>query len=158
MALKNWGIDNNPTYNSLATRDWGGYTPPVLGFDQISQQNVGGNPFEVAPQFGVGQSAGQGSWWDSLFDRTDMKTGMKSQGMAAPMIQGASALMSGILGWKQFGLQKDALKQTKKEFDMNWGAQQKSVNSSLEDRQRARVASNPGAYQSVGEYMDKNRI
>ena len=33
-----------------------------------------------------------------------------------------------------------------------------TLNTQMEDRQRARVASNPTAYQSVGDYMNKNGL
>lgn len=49
---------------------------------------------------------------------------------------------------KQFNFQKDV-------WNQQWGASKKQYNTGLEDRQRARVASNPNAYQSVGSYMDK---
>lgn len=157
MGMQSWSSYNGP-------RD--PLNLPLTGYEMnpadISSPGFNMDFLKEVPNFG-GSSSGmnlggsQGSWWDSLFDRTSAN-GVKTQGMAAPLIGGASALMSGIMGWKQYGLQKDALNQTKKEFDMNWGAQQKTMNSSMEDRQRARVASNPGAYQSVGDYMKKNGI
>lgn len=163
MGIKDWGRDTT-THNPLASMlNWGGdYTPQLMNASQLSNGLGGGvNLMEGAPNLGLGTpmgNAGGGSWWDSLFDKTDTATGIKTQGLAMPLIGGASALMSGILGFKQYGLQKDALKQSKKEFEMNWGAQQKAVNSQMEDRQRARVASNPNAYQSVGDYMKQNGI
>lgn len=159
MAIKNWGMDTTMQSPLASMRDWGGYTPPLMGMDQLNQSNLGVDLMGGAPQLGLGTPRGNtgSSWWDSLFDKTDAN-GIKTQGMAMPAISAASALMSGILGWKQLGVQKDALKQSKKEFEMNWGAQQKTINSQLEDRQRARVASNPNAYQSVGDYMNKNGI
>ena len=53
---------------------------------------------------------------------------------------------------------KTTLAEGKRQFQINYDAQTITTNSSLEDRQRARVASNAGAYQSVGDYMDKNGI
>lgn len=49
---------------------------------------------------------------------------------------------------KQFNFQKDV-------WNQQWGASKQQYNTGLEDRQRARVASNPNAYQSVSSYMDK---
>lgn len=63
-----------------------------------------------------------------------------------------------FMGMKQYGLAKDALTASKEQFQKNYAAQRQTLNTQLEDRQRARVASNPGAYESVGSYMDKNRI
>lgn len=161
MSIRDWGSYTPPVMTSESMRNWGSYAPPVINAGQIGNNDLGVDLMGGAPNLGLGTpgiGAGPGNWWDSLFDRTDTNTGIKSQGMAMPLISGASALMSGFLGLKQYGLQKDALKQSKKEFEMNWGAQQKATNSAMEDRQRARVASNPNAYQSVGDYMKKNGI
>lgn len=79
-------------------------------------------------------------------------------GWAMPVIQGAGALMNGYMGMKQYGLAKDQLAFTKEAFNKNFASQSKLTNARLEDRQRARVASNPGAYQSVGPYMQKNGV
>lgn len=84
--------------------------------------------------------------------------GTQNAGWGGAAIGAGSALMQGILGFKQLGIAKDQLAQSKKEFSLNFGAQQKLTNSRLEDRQTARVASNPTAYQSVGDYMKKNGI
>lgn len=67
----------------------------------------------------------------------------------------ASGIGQSLMAMKQFGLAEDQLKEGKRQFDINYGMQKKSFNSQLEDRQRARVAANPGAYQSVGEVMNK---
>ena len=62
------------------------------------------------------------------------------------------------MGMKQYGLAKDALNQAKEQYNKNYAAQKTTTNSSLEDRQRARVASSPNAYESVDTYMAQNRI
>lgn len=81
------------------------------------------------------------------------------QGGAAPTaVKGLGTLMNGWLGMKQLDLAKKQLRENKRQFDMNWGAQKNLTNSQLRDRQAARVASNPGAYQSVGEYMKQNGV
>jgi hypothetical protein len=72
--------------------------------------------------------------------------------------QGLTGLASAYLGFQQINLAKDQLAQNKKIFNLNFGNQAQSVNTQLEDRQRARVASNSTGYQSVGEYMDKNKV
>ena len=59
------------------------------------------------------------------------------------------------MGMKQYGLAEDALKEQKRQFNINYEAQRKMTNSQLADRQRARVASNPNAYESVADYMKK---
>lgn len=90
----------------------------------------------------------------SLLDSIDAN-GNKTQGYGGLALGAASGLFNGWLGMQQYGLAKDTLAQNKKQFDLNFAAQQKTTNARLEDQQRARVASNPGAYQSVGDYMKK---
>ena len=70
----------------------------------------------------------------------------------------ASGLASTFLGMKQYGLAKQTLAENKRQFQLNYDAQKQTTNTRLEDRQRARVASNAGAYQSVGDYMAVNGI
>jgi hypothetical protein len=67
----------------------------------------------------------------------------------------AQGLFGGWLGMQQYGLAKEKLAESKRQFQLNYDAQKNLTNSQLEDRQRARVASNPGAYQSVGTYMNQ---
>lgn len=76
-------------------------------------------------------------------------------GAALGLIQG---LGSAYMGMKQYGLAKEQLQFSKDSFNKNYEAQKSMTNVSMEDRQRARVASNAGAYQSVGDYMAKNGI
>lgn len=70
-------------------------------------------------------------------------------------LSAASGIGQSLMSMKQYGLMEDQLKEQKRQFDINYGMQKKSFNSQLEDRQRARVASNASAYQSVGDYMKK---
>ena len=76
-------------------------------------------------------------------------------GMALGAAQG---LGNAYMAMKQYGLAKDSLAENKRQFQLNYDAQKTTTNSALEDRQRARVASNAGAYQSVGDYMARNGI
>lgn len=94
-------------------------------------------------------------WW---FGSQDKTTGVTKNGAFMPMLQAAQGLMNGYMGMKQYNLYKDQFRSQKDQFERNWSAQKSTVNSQLEDRQRARVASNPGAYQSVGAYMAQNGI
>jgi hypothetical protein len=73
-------------------------------------------------------------------------------------MSGAQSLGNLWMGMQQYGLAKDTFNENKRQFGLNYDAQRKSTNSRLEDRQAARVASNPGAYQSISEYMKKNGI
>lgn len=94
----------------------------------------------------------------SLFGGTDAKTGVSSLGWAPTALGIGQAIFGGIQGNKAMKMAQDSFKEGKRQFDLNYGAQRQSINTQLEDRQRARVASNPGAYESVGDYLDKNRI
>lgn len=62
------------------------------------------------------------------------------------------------MGMKSYGAAKRQLAFQQDAFKKNYNAQAQTLNSQMEDRQRARVASNPTAYESVGSYMDKNKL
>lgn len=64
-------------------------------------------------------------------------------------------LYTGIQGARN---SKKQLSEMKRQFDLNYANQRKNYNTQLQDRQAARVAANPGAYQSVTQYMQKNGI
>ena len=108
-----------------------------------------------------------GGWfdgWDSFkgnlrntgaLDSRDPVTGIANQGWAMPALSVLGGIGNGYMALQQYGLAKDALATSKAQFNQQYAAQRQLTNSSLEDRQAARVASNPGAYQSVGAYMNK---
>ena len=81
-----------------------------------------------------------------------------AQGWGGPTLGIASGLGNAYMGMQQLNLAKEALANNKRQFDMNYGAARTTTNAALEDRQKARVASNANAYQSVGDYMNKNRV
>lgn len=101
----------------------------------------------------------QGDWLGNLGNWFKGAVGTKEApgwgGLALGAMQG---LGSGYLGMKQYGIAKKTLEEGKRQFNMNWDAQKTTTNAALEDRQRARVASNGGAYQSVGDYMNQNGV
>lgn len=104
----------------------------------------------------AGAPAAGGSWFGGLFDNFLDKTdanGIKTQGWGGLALTGLQGLGNSYMGMKQYGLAEDALKEQKRQFNTNFEAQRKMTNSQLSDRQRARVASNAGAYQSEAEYM-----
>ena len=70
----------------------------------------------------------------------------------------AQGLMGGYMGLQQLGMAKKSFKENQRQFNLNYDAQRRTTNSALEDRQRARLASNAGAYESVGSYMDRNGV
>jgi hypothetical protein len=112
------------------------------------------------------QAAPDPSMWDSFSNWLDtsgvlgktLANGDKVQGWGGPALNLASGLTNSFFGYKQYQLAKDTLEQNKRQFDLNFGAQQKTTNAALADRQNARVAANPGAYQSVGDYMKQYGI
>ena len=109
----------------------------------------------LTPQFGGG--SGGGNWWDGALGSTNAQ-GMKTDGWGGMALSTVSGLMNAYMGMKQYGLAKQTLAHNKDQFAKNYAAQKTTTNAAFEDRQRARVASNPGAYQSVGDYMKKNAI
>ena len=158
MALPNLDYANYFGSYGQNTPSTGGGISGV-NFDYLTP-NAGEYQFNspVMPGSYDMSSAPAGSWWDNFnfFDKTE--NGVKTQGAGGLMLGGLSAGMNAYLGMKQYDLAKDTLKHNKDMFAKNFDAQRRTTNASLEDRQRSRVASNAGAYESVGSYMDKNRI
>lgn len=91
------------------------------------------------------------SWMDRFFNTRD------EQGWGGLAIGAAQGLGNLYLGMQQYGLAKDALANSRNQFERQYTAQRTLTNARLEDRQRARVASNPG-YESVDSYMNRNRV
>lgn len=130
---------------------WGNSSPDM---------SIAQNPelMKMSNYSSTGNSSGSsgllGNLWGSMFDKTDA-AGIKSQGWLAPTMGVAQGIGNAYMGMRQYGLAEDALKEQQRQFNVNFEAQRKMTNSMLEDRQRSRVAANPGAYQSVGDYMQK---
>lgn len=140
------GIDPaNPTpfTSPVATGNW------MDGFKTVGTgiPNIGASPVP-----GMAVPNMQSNWWDGMVG-TKETPGWGGMAMGA-----ASGLASAFMGMKQYGLARDTLNQHKQEYAANYDAQKRTTNAAMEDRQRARVASNAGAYQSVGDYMDRNGI
>lgn len=115
--------------------------------------NTGASPVAGAPVAGGGGGFLDGIF-GSMFDKTSAD-GIKTQGWGGMALQGIQGLGNSYMAMKQYGLAEDALKEQKRQFNTNFEAQRKMTNSQLSDRQRARVASNEGAYASEAEYMKK---
>lgn len=109
-------------------------------------------------------AANQGGIWNSIFNRnsmfggTDPETGAVTGGWVSPLASIGGAIFSGMQGQKQLKLAESQFKENKRQFDANFAAQRQTTNTQLEDRQRARVASNPGAYESVDSYLKRNSV
>lgn len=138
-SMGTWGSPDVP--DPLNTLQPNGYLPfvnagtKVASFDTSFTDRI--NSAATAPQ-GSGMFGPNG--WGGL------------------ALNAAGGLASAFLGMKQYGLAKQTLEENKRQFGLNYAAQRQTTNTRLEDRQRARVASNANAYQSVGDYMAVNGI
>lgn len=113
----------------------------------------------VAGTLGSADFGGMGkpSFMQGFTGYTD-QNGIKTNGWAGAALGVGQGLMQGFQGMQQYGMAKKQFKESKRQYEQNYAAQRALTNASLEDRQRARVASNSGAYQSVSEYMDKHGV
>jgi hypothetical protein len=156
-------------YGSMTPVDFGlnysgGPSRTGFNFDSLGGTGFQANGSTISTPtltggIGGGGGSGTGNWFrDSGFLGSRNTDGTFNQGWGGMALGGAQALGSLYLGMKQYGLAKDTLAANKAQFERNFDAQRRTTNASLEDRQRARVASNAGAYQSVGDYMDQNRV
>ncbi len=115
-----------------------------------------------APASRLSKGSTPGGWGDyfsrdSMFGTTNNKTGISTNGWVGGAVEGVQAIGDMYSSMKQFGLAEDQFDESKRQYNQNYQAQVKNYNTDLEDRQRARVASNPTGYQSVAEYMTKHR-
>lgn len=156
-----YGLPQN--YSSMGS--WGN---PIMGDNSLNQSmgmynsgNIASTPMQnfdlPVGVSGGGVPAGDPSFLDGMIGYTDAQ-GNKVNGWGGLALGAAQTAVSGYMGWKQLQLAKSQLKESKRQFNLNFGAQQKLTNSRLEDRQRARVAYDPGGYESVSSYMQKNGI
>lgn len=91
----------------------------------------------------------------SLTTATDSLSGLQLGQLGLGLGNG---LLSGYLGFQNLGLAKKQADQAQNNWNKQWSANVKNTNAALEDRQKARVASNPNAYESVDSYMKKYGI
>jgi hypothetical protein len=125
------------------------------------------------PGFGGGGSAGApvasgggggGGLFSNLFSRqsmfggADQNSGMYTGGWAPVALGAGQAIFGALQGNKATKLAEDQFKEGRRQFDLNFNAQRQTINSQLEDRQRARNASNPTAYENTDDYLRKNRV
>lgn len=129
---------------------------PVVGAEPAAGQGLA-NLFTSL--FGGGNNGSS----NGLFSSTSMfggvaPNGTASGGWVSPLASIAQTAFGAIQGNKQMQLAEDRFDESRRQFDANYAAQRTTTNSQLEDRQRARVASNPGAYESVSSYMSRNQV
>lgn len=138
---------------------------PMAGFNLLYGQDFTGpsiNPRAAASAASVANSlpasgTSNPGFWDSMLGWTG-QDGMRHDGWGGLALGAGQSLLGGFLGMRQYGLAKEQLEESRRQFDKNFAAQQKLTNTRLEDRQRARYASNPGAYRSPGEYMKEHGV
>lgn len=94
---------------------------------------------------------------DSFLQQKNLD-GTTSGGYGTAALGALQGLGGLYLDMQQYNLANDSLAFQKDSFNKQFAVQKNLTNSQLEDRQRARVASNAGAYQSVGEYMKQNGV
>ena len=132
--------------------------------------NYGGNPGEFySSSFGNGNNAYNGSGLANTFNNTPtpaptgniMSSFLQqpdgSGGYGAAGLGIAQSLGNAYFAYEGLKSYKAATKETKRQFDMNYGASRQEYNTRLRDRQTARNAANPGT-QSVDSYMNENQI
>ena len=150
------GLNYSLTMPSVTT----GGAAPLIDYNLLSSYGASGGGLRAPTgqiaslsQTGLGTpGVGGGSIWDSFLSTPD------KQGWGGTALGVANSAMNAWMGLKQYGLAKSQLAEGKRQFGLNYDAQRRTTNAQLEDRQRARVTSNAGAYQSVGDYMSKNGI
>ena len=146
MPMSQWGKLGTGTYGSSnATPRLNFFSQPVVPTDWTKQAMIGAS----GPNFNSGATnmSGPGAktgFFDGAFG---------PNGWGGLALDAAGGLASSFLGMKQYGLAKQTLAENKRQFQLNYDAQKQTTNTRLEDRQRALVARNPNAYQSVGDYM-----
>ena len=150
-SMAQWGQLGTDTYgNSIAVPQQEFFSQPVVPTDWTKQAMIEAS----GPNFNSGTTNMSGPGAKTSF----LDGALGPNGWGGLAVNAAGGLASAFLGMKQYGLAKQTLEENKRQFQLNYDAQKQTTNTRLEDRQRARVASNAGAYQSVGDYMTVNGI
>ena len=150
-SMAQWGQLGTGTYgNSIAVPQQEFFSQPVVPTDWTKQAMIEAS----GPNFNSGATNMSGPGANTSF----LDGALGPNGWGGLALNAAGGLASTFLGMKQYGLAKQTLEENKRQFGLNYAAQRQTTNTRLEDRQRARVASNANAYQSVGDYMATNGI
>lgn len=159
-AVSAAGAANPWSGAALKTNPWTGQPDYAAGLASSPEIGEALNTVgAAAPAAGSSLWGGIGDWMDnSGILGKKLADGTTVQGWGSLGLGAATGLMGAYTSMQQLGLAKDTLAFNKQQYAQNFAAQQKTTNAQLEDRQRARVASNPTAFQSVGDYMKKNGI
>jgi hypothetical protein len=138
-----------------------------------SQMQDWGIPQPSADYFGMSGSAdgtglaGLGGGSNPAGDFTMMQKmfggaqadGTATNGMVMPALNTLTGVAGLWMGKQQLDLAQKSLRENRRQFGLNFNSQAKNYNSRIEDRQRARNASNStGVYESTDSYLQKNKI
>ena len=145
VDMSRWGMPNSPvgfgnefsSVNPFAAQG-GGVTSLGMGGGGL------GNLF--------GDNGLMGSLRSSGFLGTD-----GNQGWGGMALGALGDLGNAFMSMQNYGFARDALNRSQEQFSKNYAAQRDTLNTQMEDRQRARVAANSGS-ESVDSYMARNRI
>lgn len=147
---------SNSFLNSLARYGNGGVARGITDFPDYLNSGLptnssltGGYQFNQGVLRNTLGGKENSNWWDNI---------LGEHGWGNLALGAFGNLGQALMGMKQYGLAKQALKHNREQFERNYAAQRQTINTALEDRQRARVASNPGAYEPVESYMARNRV
>ena len=147
--------------------NWGQQNAPAgqLNLSSLYNYGTGGpaavDPMSMASSFGSFGATGPGGTGPSTLQQ--IMGYSTNNGNYVPGYAGVAANL-GLSAWQtkvaadQSKAFRDSVDFEKQRFKANYESQKKNYNTSLEDRQRARVAANPTGYQSVDAYMNKNAL
>lgn len=148
LDMSNWGVPGSYGLNSQVGLN-SLYSPSAsLG----SWEGLGGLGNTLAPSSGLGGRGFMNSLRSSGFLGND-----GNQGWGGLALGAIGGLGSAFMSMQNYGLARDALQSSQDQFTKNYTAQRDTLNTQMEDRQRARVAANSGS-ESVESYMARNRI
>lgn len=137
-----------------------GISPGSTGFaNHVSPSNAA-----IEQMVGIGESPAAPSNWGQGIMKTlqdwgvigtkDPKTGQMGDSWGGFALDLGKTGFGIYNGMQQYNLYKDMLNNSKSQFERQFAAQRGLINSQLEDRQRARLASGQ-AGPSVADYMAK---
>lgn len=152
LSLNSWG---KPSINQYKPDDPWGSMVPSLNNNPYSVDSMGIPMNEVMQQVPT-----DSSWLTrtSFFGGKDPSTGMMNVGWGPTLFNMGKGIFDGWMGLQALDLAKDNLNFQKDSFSKQFENQRTLTNARLRDRQMARVAGNPNAYQSVDEYMRQNGV
>lgn len=125
-------LNNSPWQNQMAG---------AVNQQAYSSLGLGGNGYQ--PAGNTGWMANTNNW---LSNNSDL------------LKAGAQVITGGIGAWQGYNqnkLVRQNMEQQASQFREQMNISKTNLNRNIEDRQRARVASNPTAYESVDSYMKK---